>query len=278
MALPSSGAISMGQVDTELGYSATAQISLNDTAVRSLFGIPSGAIDMNTGHGKTYNPGYTWYFPGNGNYVYINNPGNGAFDAQGGGHSSWCLEGWFYPYYDTNNQHTLMCAAGNGGAYGNGLDLEWYENAFNFYQGQNPSWSNCNSIVTGTSYPGSTWYHVAVVLYSGTVTMYVNGTAVTSTSDGSGGSTTTGNGFVINGAWDNRGRGYGGTQQYTYNLRWTQDNPVYTSNFTPQTTPLGTVSGTKLLTAQSSSFVDNSGNNWTINTNGTVTTQTSPHP
>jgi len=53
MSLPSSGAISMSQVDTELGLSSTAQISLNDTAVRTLFGIASGQIDLNTGHGKT---------------------------------------------------------------------------------------------------------------------------------------------------------------------------------------------------------------------------------
>lgn len=52
MALPSSGAISLSDVNVELGLSATAQISLNDSAVRTLFGIASGAIDMDTGHGK----------------------------------------------------------------------------------------------------------------------------------------------------------------------------------------------------------------------------------
>ena len=53
MTLPASGAITMGDVNVELGYSSTATISLNDAAVRTLFGIPSGAISLNDGHGKS---------------------------------------------------------------------------------------------------------------------------------------------------------------------------------------------------------------------------------
>jgi len=52
MALPSSGAISLSDVNVELGLSATAQISLNDSAVRTLFGVASGAINMQNGYGK----------------------------------------------------------------------------------------------------------------------------------------------------------------------------------------------------------------------------------
>lgn len=43
----------MGQVNTELGRSATATISLGETAVRSLAGVASGAISMNDLRGKS---------------------------------------------------------------------------------------------------------------------------------------------------------------------------------------------------------------------------------
>jgi hypothetical protein len=52
MTLIASGAISLGAVNTELGLSATAQISLNDAAVRSLFVVASGAIAFNSGYSK----------------------------------------------------------------------------------------------------------------------------------------------------------------------------------------------------------------------------------
>lgn len=52
MALPSSGSISLGQVNTELGVSATATRSLNDSTTRTLFNVSSGTISLSNGYGK----------------------------------------------------------------------------------------------------------------------------------------------------------------------------------------------------------------------------------
>lgn len=53
MALPASGAISLYDVNVELGRSGTTMVSLDDANVRSLIGISSGAIDLNSAHGKS---------------------------------------------------------------------------------------------------------------------------------------------------------------------------------------------------------------------------------
>lgn len=68
MALPSSGALSLSMVNTELNRSASAAISMNDADVRALFGKPSGVISLSDGYGKAnalvvlnVTPGlYTW--------------------------------------------------------------------------------------------------------------------------------------------------------------------------------------------------------------------------
>jgi len=53
MALPSTGPLSMSQVNTELGRSSNATISLGEAAVRALAGVPSGAISFQDLRGKS---------------------------------------------------------------------------------------------------------------------------------------------------------------------------------------------------------------------------------
>ena len=94
MALPSSGAISLSDVNVELGLSSTASISMNDATVRSLFAQQgSNAVDINTGHGKYQNwvttlnnTGYSTAssditVDSNGNIYTISNWANVAYNA-----------------------------------------------------------------------------------------------------------------------------------------------------------------------------------------------------
>lgn len=59
MTLPSSGPISLGQVNVELGLSPTAPISLNDAAVRRLLEKVSGTISLQDAYGKSDGIRYT---------------------------------------------------------------------------------------------------------------------------------------------------------------------------------------------------------------------------
>jgi hypothetical protein len=53
MTLPASGAISLNNVNVELGFSGTASINMGSADVRGLFGVASGAIAMSDGYGKS---------------------------------------------------------------------------------------------------------------------------------------------------------------------------------------------------------------------------------
>lgn len=69
MTMVSSGPISLGgnattgglnqSINIELGQSATATISLNDSNVRTLLGVPSGAISLNNAYGKSNSFAFT---------------------------------------------------------------------------------------------------------------------------------------------------------------------------------------------------------------------------
>ena len=72
MTLPVSGAISLNAVNTELRLSATATISLNDAAVRTLFNVASGAIGIGNGYGKQYRVTPTVVYANSGTQVSTN--------------------------------------------------------------------------------------------------------------------------------------------------------------------------------------------------------------
>ena len=100
MTLPlASNTIRMDQVNTELGLSSTAMITLNDTAVRNLFGKPSGTISMSDGWGKS---AFTFAFNDGSLYaeadqvneyssstISINPNGSITYSSTGAGSTAW---------------------------------------------------------------------------------------------------------------------------------------------------------------------------------------------
>lgn len=112
----------------------------------------------------------------------------------------------------------------------------------------------------------NTWNHVAVVRNSGLVTVYLNGVGGTATSCTQNFTDTS---FVPTiGRYTHSGSIY--WAGYISNVRVVKGTAVYTSNFTPPTSALTAISGTSLLTLQSSTFIDNSASALTVTSSGST--------
>lgn len=147
-----------------------------------------------------------------------------------------------------SNTNSLALGASSNGAVG-----------WNLY-------ANNNDLNSGVSVAIGTWYHVAVVRSSGTTKLYVNGTSVITETDSKDYTQT----YLIIGGF------YSTTflmDGYISNFRVVKGTAVYTSSFTPSTTPLTAITNTSLLTCQSNRFKDNSTNNFTLTVNGTPSVQ-----
>lgn len=196
------------------------------------------------------------YFDGVGDYISVAN--NAAFNF---GTGSFTVEGWIYP---TTADFGVIYESVNSPASGAaGLFITFLANR-TVSAGQ----SFGATIVTSSSaLTLNTWYHIAVVRNGSAWTLYINGqssaTATNSVSLNATGAT------AIGGvARDTTFSFYG----FISNLRVVKDSAVYTGNFTPSTSPLTAISGTSLLTCQSSTFKDNSANNFTVTASGNTFT------
>ena len=122
-----------------------------------------------------------------------------------------------------------------------------------------------NVLTSSVNIVANAWNHIALTRSGTTLTVWVNGA--------SGGSTTnstnlTNQSFSIGGFSVSPNAYLTG---YLSNIRITKGGVLYTTAFTPPTSPLTTTvsSGTvSLLTCQSNRFIDNSTNNFTITRNG----------
>ena len=109
------------------------------------------------------------------------------------------------------------------------------------------------------------WYHFALVRNGTTVSIYINGVAQSVTNS------TQSLTMVLQYV----GVGYDSIYPFTGYISNFRINTtaVYTSAFTPSTTPLTAISGTSLLTCQSNRFIDNSASPLTITATGSPSVQ-----
>ena len=205
----------------------------------------------NTSQGSfsPYGPNWSNYFDGTVNAGYLDISGSNVFET-----NSFCFEAWIYPT-NASAQQMIMATSGNGGFFV-GMNV----NAANKL-GIGRTFVAVENEVT-YNWVSNQWYHIAVNRSGTSLQFFVNGTQVGATGSNSVNYTVTGRRI---GAETSGGSPFSG---YISNLRCVNTS-VYTSNFTPSTTPLAVFSGaapisTSLLTCQSNRFVDNSVNGYTI--------------
>jgi hypothetical protein len=128
--------------------------------------------------------------------------------------------------------------------------------------------SNSAQITGTTALTTGTWYHVAVSRSATSTKMFLNGVQEGSTYTDS-------NNYVASRVVIGSNASFAGNYLvgYVSNVRLVNGTAVYTTAFTPSTTPLTAVTNTSLLTCQSNYFKDNSSNNFTITTTGTPSAQ-----
>ena len=135
----------------------------------------------------------------------------------------------------------------------------------------NPTHDGTSSVYSSSSLTPNTWNHIAATRSSGIIRIFINGVL-----EGTGVSDTSTYDFGDNGIcigtspWDGANGWYSG---YISNVRLIKGIALYTSNFTPPTSPLTAVSGTSILTCQDNRFKDNSTNVATLTPAGSTSVQ-----
>jgi hypothetical protein len=116
------------------------------------------------------------------------------------------------------------------------------------------------------------WYHCAMVRSGTTITIYLNGTSVI-TITGASAAVNTSQALLIATLHSFTTDANACFKGSISNFRVVKGTAVYTSTFTPPTTPLTAITNTVLLTCQSNRFVDNSTTAATITSFGTTSVQ-----
>ena len=196
--------------------------------------------------------GWSNYFNGTTDFINVPSISSMAF-----GTGNFTVEMWLYP--------TGVIGAGNICLFKTGTTGQFFLQIRSGIIGIGQTGVTENTTWTGTIVP-NTWQHLMVTRSGSTVYAFLNGTSLGSFTN----TVNYGQTSSTIGAYDGTGQQYAG---YISNFRVLTGTALYTSTFTPSTTPLTAVANTSLLTCQSNRFIDNSPNNLALTTSGTPSVQ-----
>jgi hypothetical protein len=215
----------------------------------------------NTTQGSFSPYGSNWsnYFDGSGDYLTVAD--NTALDL---GSSDFTLECWLYSTVGTSNECVINKGYNSSQSYLIFLDA----NTAGFFGSSNGSTFDICSNASIGSVPKNTWTHLAVCRSGSSIRLFNNGALITTVTSSASFSNSADN-FII-------GSSVAGSfyyNGYLSNVRLVKGTALYTSAFTPSTTPLTAITNTSLLTCQSNRFIDNSANNFTVTATGNTSVQ-----
>jgi len=197
------------------------------------------------------------YFAGSDTGLILN-----SVNTYNNGTTNFTIEFWYYSNNSAGQQFDIIDGTGgnqyftismfaNSGGAGTGLCY--------FYNG-----SAYVGSTAAVNVPTGVWTHFAIVRNGSTVTHYTNGVSQASTT----------NSYVLGNTSYNAVFGKQGNTSaaslvgYLSNFRYVNGTAIYTSSFTPPTTPLTAVTNTKILlnTVSGSPYADSSSNGYTSTT------------
>jgi hypothetical protein len=198
------------------------------------------------------------YFDGNGDYLTV--PDNAAFAFSSG---NFTIECWVYM---TGAAQQFFVGQWSSPQRSWAFLVKNSGTTLSFVY----STTGSNEVQTDGSISAqvNTWAHFAVVRNGNSLKTYMNGTEIGSrdvtgvTLYDASQAVEIGRNTEDTSSWNLTG--------YISNVRIVKGTAVYTSNFTPSTSPLTAITNTSLLTCQSNRFKDNSTNNFTITPSGNV--------
>jgi Concanavalin A-like lectin/glucanases superfamily len=200
------------------------------------------------------------YFNGSTDYLQatVTGPGTGDFT----------IEGWAYATTLTSGTPNVFSIVASGSSTG----FQIYMSS-NYGFGIRSNGANITPNNSGSITPlANTWYHLAMVRKSGTISLYINGILAASTATS----------YTFSDTQFNIGYSPIGTYftGFIADVRYVNGTAIYTSNFAPTYQPLTPVANTSLLTLQyngganNGGIIDNSSFNNIITRAGTPTVGT----